>query len=180
MAGAQICFALLAVAGLATRAPSQPGPVLATSLEATVLSADSVAVATLVEYTLAPDATTIIDATFSIDETLKGHVPKTLKIPINRAFRTFHGWVEGSSRVLIVGRDGAYSVIRLSVPDLAILRSDFTLLRDGESVVRAARQICLASPGVTGVLTVRVSVPHEVAEAFPQTGMGMFLDCDDR
>ena len=143
----------------------------------TVLNADTVAVATLMKYDLARDATTIVSATFSIDETLKGDPPKTLNVPINRAFRTFEGWVEGKSRMLLARTGGTYKVIELTDPHLAVLRSDLTVLRDAQSVVRAVRETVSSVPGPTTVDTMLLSVPWTVAKFVrPTSGMGLDLE----
>ncbi|MFI5384877.1 MAG: leucine-rich repeat domain-containing protein [Fimbriimonadales bacterium] len=168
----RVVLVAVLLAAITTLACGQGTPAHAASLEATVLDADAVAVATLVDYTLNHDVTTIVDATFSTGEVLKGDLPKTLKIPVYRRFPTFVAWIVGKSRMLLAGSGGRYTVILLSDPHLLVMRSDFTVLRDARIVIRAAKQTIGAALGVTKIETMQVSVPYAIAKPFPQTDMG--------
>ena len=165
------------MAACACAGGAQPSPVRLTSLEATVLSADAVAEATLTRYTLSEDATTIVDATFAINETLKGDAsPRTLSIGIHQGFRSLEAWKEGAAQMLLVRHGASWSVIELSDPKSALLSADFTVLRTPEAVSKAVRAAVRNHPGLATIPTVRIRVPAGVAKSFRQTGMGTFLE----
>ncbi len=161
---------------------AQPLIAHAKSLEVQALNSDAVAVATLVEYTISADAQSIVDATFSVDDVIKGEMPGVLKIPLHLNFRDMAGWVEGNSRILIVRSGEPYDFTSLSDPELAVMRSDFSVLTDANSVVRAVRMTVLANPGVTSVRTMSLRVRNLPPKGFRNSGMGMTLEVpiDDR
>jgi Leucine-rich repeat (LRR) protein len=161
---------------VASIAAPQPGPWHETSLEVTVLDADAVAVGTLVEYKLGDDVNTIVEATVAISEKIKGELPSRVTVPVNRTFRSFLGWSEGKAKVLVTRTGGELRLMSLSVPTLLAVRADFRLVRGAENIIAAAREIVKSAPGVTSVETMQVSVPPDVVKAFPQTGMGMYID----
>lgn len=168
--------ATVLVAALGVFAPAQPGEVRLTSLEATVLNSDAVAEATLTHYTLGENASSIVDATFEINQTLKGDAPPTLTVTLNRGLRTFEAWQEGKSHMLLTRNGASWSVVELSDPKEPLLTAEFKLLRDPEAVSSAAKEALRSHPGVTGIPTVRITVPADVAQNFRQRGSGTFVE----
>ncbi|MCW3100979.1 MAG: hypothetical protein JWL77_6597 [Chthonomonadaceae bacterium] len=175
MAGIRLILILIAVFASGASVAAQPGLRLTRSLEVTVLKSDAILVGKLTRYDLASNGSTITNATFTIEETIKGAAVPSLKIPINRTLRTFTGWVEGKSRMLLFKEASNYLVMPLSEPNLVVLRADQTLLTQPDQVISAVKEMIRTPPRSNRVETMQIMASPEIAHKFPGSGAGLSL-----
>ena len=170
----RILFACILGAAVVRSAMCQPGPTGTTSLEVQVLRARTAAVGLLRHYELSTDARSIASADFKIVDTIKGASLKRVTVAVPPENRDFRAWIEGKSRFLLMGGPDHFEFIELDGPSVAVMRKDERVLRDGRSVVRAAREIVREAPAETLVDTFNKHVLSGPLKGFRNTGMGFY------
>lgn len=138
-----------------------------TSLELTVLDAEVVLVGT-VDHIAVKGEDTIV--TVSVEETLKGpgeHKEK-LKIYLGTNIWGTDHWRANTNRKILTANwinhrlQGA-SVIELEEKrQLPVVKADFSILWKANEIIREARKILAARPGVARVYSVRLNGPAEL------------------
>lgn len=164
------------VAGLVLLAASQtiaqPLVFTAESLEGLVINADRVWIAEIIKVRdePIPGGSTMPGITIEIEETLKyplfeqRHDKMGLFVePPTARFKAFE---ERSSRLLIAQRDDdpfSPTLIELSPGKPEVFLADFTILRQPDAVVQAAREVINRSaPNVRQLQTFRLMIPADV------------------
>ncbi|WP_169976850.1 hypothetical protein [Tautonia rosea] len=140
----------------------------AESIEATVANADLVFVGTLLDFDLleGPEG---FEARFLVEETLKvpiGECYEKLSVVLREPQAVLGAWKGEERRLLVAVRDESRvpaSIIDLEDERLSLLTADFTLLRDRDDVLQAARETVSRMPSnVKRIHTFRREVPREV------------------
>lgn len=168
---ALVVFGLLLLA--VDQAPAQPLVHRAESLESLVINADRVWVAKIIEVRdePIPGGSEMPGITIAIEETLKYPLFEERRFEKRGLFvehptTAYHEFYERSSRLLIAHSDDyRYSprLIELAPGKTEVFMADFTLLRDPETVVQAAREtISRIPPNVRRLHTMRFSIPTDV------------------
>lgn len=160
---------------LITTAPASAQPLIShsDSLETTVLNADLVFVAKIMKFDgeTPPQADDVRHAVIDIEESLKQepfndepYVGLQVDLPYPAA--VLADWQRRSSRLLVAYHSDAplnTRVIELEAGKVEVLRADFTLLREPDAVIRAAREIVQQSdPAVKRRHTFKLWVPGEI------------------
>jgi hypothetical protein len=171
-AASRACFALGILLAAAIPALAQPLISHSDSLETTVANSDLLFVAKLVKFDIEEpvkdgDAR---HATIAIEENLKRepfnddpYVGLQVDLPYPAA--VLADWQKRSSRLLVAYRDDAPQstrVIELEAGKVEVLLADFTLLRDPDAAIEAARKIVRRQPAAVKRLhTFHLNVPRE-------------------
>ena len=140
-------------------ARSQPLIAHTASIECTVVNADLVFIAKVIKVGDAKriEGRKVFPTTIEIEETLKqdaftNEPYRRLQIDMPRSLPVLADWKDDSARLLVAYDEyapHATTVIELAPGQLEIMRSDFSLLRDPDAVIRAAMDALGRMPGGT-------------------------------
>ena len=166
-----ITFGVVWAAAQTTHA--QPLVAGAESIESTVVNADLVFIAKLVKLGDGKqvEGREVHAATIAIEQTLKKEVYndepyELLQVSIPGDAAVLTDWMERSCRLLVVYEEYApyaTTVIELVPGKMEVLTADFTLLREPETVIRAAKEaLRRISPAVKRIHTFGLDVPREL------------------
>lgn len=156
------------VLSIPTGAGAQPLVGGIESIECTVANSLLVILGTITEvHPKEADRNTRCEATVAVEETLKGSHGDLRRVRLNRSAADLTRWKERSTRLLIVQSDPPTQTDVIDLPDagLAVLTSDFTLLRKPDDLIRAVKETVRRMPGVTRIETYKLRVPDRVTVA---------------
>lgn len=163
---------VLCVSVVSVQAHAQPQFPQTSSIESTVINADLVFIAKLVDFRDADKGEDgkLHEATIVVEETLKKEAftyepYRRLAIRIARPASVLADWKKRSCRLLVVyGQHApAAGVMELSWDKLQVMTADMTLLRDPKAVILAARKALRRVPaGVKRLHTFQLQVPRKV------------------
>ncbi len=179
---------ILATLALGRHVAAQPLIAQVASIECVVANADLVFVAKIIKVGDAEkiDGREVCNTTIEIEETLKqepfNDEPYTklqMEMPRDRVVLT--EWKEQSTRLLVMYDEDAphaTELIELVPGEMELFKADFTLLRDPDPVILAAKEAIARMPkGVKRVHTFGLHVPHEtVAETSWKQFHGLILN----
>lgn len=187
-------FKLFIVVGVSLiasiQARAQPLFGHAESIESTVANADLVLVGKLVEFSGAKtDARQEHEATIAVESTLKeniftGQPYQRLRVQVRYPVSVLSDWKDHSNRLLVAVMEDTPAeakLIDLAQPGLEVVTANFTLLRDPEGVIRAARETVRRMPApVRRIHTFGLQVPREAVagtkwEHYYPTGGSLIL-----
>jgi hypothetical protein len=86
--------------------------------------------------------------TFAVEETLKGE--KSAQILLDTRWEhadKIPGWIQNKNRLLVSAGQGMVRIVDLSAKDLAVMRSDLTVLRNPGEILAESRKIADRSRG---------------------------------
>src|SRR3954453_8974433 len=144
----------------------------AESIESTVANADLVVIGKLVGFggEEQADEGEKHEATIDVEETLKEDIfavepYRRLRVDVRRSASVLANWKDRSHRLLVATNEcalGATTLIELSPDRPKVLTADFTLLRDPEAVIQAAKETVRRMPAaVRRIHTFGLEVPRE-------------------
>ena len=167
-----LAFVLLLLAAVR---PARAQPLIASvgSIECAIANADMVFVARLLKFDHAEriEGRDVHSATIAIEDTLKKDLftvepYRKLQIYLTHNRLVLADWVEHSSRLMVMyDHYSPYEtqVIELVPDKMEVLKADFTLLRDPETVIRAAKAMLRRTPaGISRLHTFNLEVPRKV------------------
>jgi len=166
---ARILAAIVAVLA-ATSSFGQPEFMTGTSLDAGVLNADTVVIGKLVSFTT-KDSFIEHELVFAVEQTLKGRTQTTLTLKAFTTPITLEELIARSRRLLICinsTNEAETRWVPIGDPKEAILTADFKILPDAESVIREAKRIIQANPGVNQIDTISADPPRSIVDRIPQ------------
>lgn len=157
---------------LATPAQAQPIVARADSIESMVINADLVFVARLVKIGDAQkiEGRDVYNTTIDVEQNLKQEVFNDepydrVQVEIPRDLAVLNDWKESSRRLLVLydsQEHYATNVIELVPGKMEVMQADFTLLREPDEVIRAAKQALeRTSPAIERIHTFSLYVPRE-------------------
>ncbi len=151
---------------------AQPLIAQTSSLENMVANADLVFVAKLIKIhdNIQRDGRTVHNTSIAIEETLKQDLTTTepyhqrIQMYMYQSKSTLLDWKERSARLLVAYDEYApylTTVLELAPGKMEVFKTDFTLLREPDAVIRAARETVRQLPkGVKRYHTFRLMVPQ--------------------
>jgi hypothetical protein len=162
-------LALFASMILGVRAHAQPVPMPVESLEVRVLNAQDVVVGKILDITGSNEYGQQRTVTLAIDETIKGDRRGQWTIRLLNDIAQLRKLKQESCRLLAIAPPGAEAwqthVINLSDEKLAVPRSDFSMLRLPDEVIRWAYVTVHKNPEVNHLETFQLSLkPGSEAE----------------
>lgn len=154
------------------QARAQPLFPHAQSIECTVANTDLIFIAKLVKFGDAEkvDGREVHQATIAIEETLKQDLftiepYKLLSVYIPASASVLADWTKRSPRLLVAHDNDAPKatvVLELIEDKMEVMKSDMTLLRDPDDVIKAAKDAVRRMPvGVRRIHTFGLKVPRE-------------------
>jgi hypothetical protein len=169
----RLCVVVAISVFVAVEARAQPLFPAARSIETTVANADLVVVGKLVEIPAAKPAAERRghEIVLAVEETLKQDLftidpYDRLAVHVSKPLAEIEDWKRRGNRLLVAHDDSApdeCTVFELGPGRCKALAADFTLLRDGEDVLRVAKQTVQRMPAaIKRIHTFPLVVPREV------------------
>lgn len=184
-------IAVVCCVSLAATAPAAAQPLFphTDSIEATVANADSVYIATLNKFDDGEwiEGREVHNTTIAIEDTLKTDIFadehfELRQVSMPRPASVLADWKERSCRLLVATDDyapHATTLIDLTPGKVQVMTADFTLLRDPDAVIEAAKEALQTMPAaVKRIRTFKLAVRRELVadtEWEPYYGTGGFL-----